>query len=110
MVEIIPAILPKNYEDLKNKIALVRGVVPIAQIDICDGVFVKNISWPFLSKATSQEDSGDFLDNSFDEHFRRILNEVEGVPFWEDIDFELDLMVANAVENFDIYTKICIIH
>lgn len=47
MTEIIPAILPKNYEDLKNKIALVRGIVPLAQIDICDGKFVPNFSWPF---------------------------------------------------------------
>ena len=46
-MDIIPAILPKNYEDLKNKIALVRGIVPVAQIDICDGIFVKNISWTF---------------------------------------------------------------
>ena len=28
------------------------------------------------------------------------------MPFWEDIDFEFDLMVADAVENFDIYTKL----
>ena len=28
------------------------------------------------------------------------------MPFWEDIDFELDLMVADAIENFDIYTKL----
>ncbi|MEK7060040.1 MAG: hypothetical protein AAB970_00250, partial [Patescibacteria group bacterium] len=28
------------------------------------------------------------------------------MPFWEDIDFELDLLVADAVENFDIYTKL----
>ena len=28
------------------------------------------------------------------------------MPFWEDVDFELDLMVANAVENFDIYAKL----
>jgi ribulose-phosphate 3-epimerase len=90
MIEIIPAVLPKNYEDLKNKIALVRGVAPIAQIDICDGNFVKNITWPYPN----------------DDHFNRILNEQEGLPFWEDIDFELDLMVANAVENFDIYTKL----
>lgn len=90
MVEIIPAILPKNYEDLKNKIALVRGVVPVVQIDICDGNFVKNTTWPYPD----------------DFHFQRILNEEEGLPFWEDIDFELDLMVLGAVENFDIYTKL----
>jgi len=102
MSEIIPAVLPKNYEDLKNKIALVRGVVPIVQVDICDGVFVKSLTWPFLSRG----DEESFLENSFDEHFQRILNEQEGMPFWEDIDFELDLMVSNAVENFDVYTKL----
>src|SRR3989338_1922901 len=92
-MEIIPAILPKNYEDLKNKIALVRGHVPIVQVDICDGIFVKSTTWPFSG--------GDY-----DEHFKAILNEQEGMPFWEDIDFELDLMVADAVANFDVYTKL----
>ncbi len=96
MIEIIPAILPKNYEDLKNKIALVRGTVPIAQIDICDGIFVPSKTWPF-----------DFAQGEpFDSHFQAILNEQEGMPFWEDIDFELDLMVADAVTNFDIYIKL----
>ncbi|MBP6884106.1 MAG: hypothetical protein KBC06_02645 [Candidatus Pacebacteria bacterium] len=93
MVEIIPAVIPKNYEDLKNNIALVRGVVPVVQIDICDGIFVKNITWPFHG-------------GEFDQHFQAILNEQEGMPFWEDIDFELDMMVASAVENFDLYTKL----
>jgi len=94
MVEIIPAILEKDYEDLKNKIALVRGVVPMVQIDLCDGIFVPFRTWPFSSGGGG------------DEHFQRILNEQEGMPFWEDIDFEFDLMVIDAVENFDIYTKL----
>lgn len=102
MTEIIPAVLPKNYEEMKNHIALVRGVVPMVQIDICDGLFVPSLTWPFLNKGGE----ADFLENSFDEHFRRILNEDEGMPFWEEIDFELDLMVLNAVENFDVYTKL----
>jgi len=102
MIEIIPAVLPKNYEDLKNKIALVRGVTPVVQVDICDGNYVPRVTWPFLSKSSEIGLS----ENDLDEHFRRILNEQEGMPFWEDVDFELDLMVRDAVENFDIYTKI----
>lgn len=105
MADIIPAVLPKNYEDLKNKIALVRGIVPVVQIDICDGNFVKNMTWPFMSPSDGTDGEA-FLNNDFDIHFRRILNEEEGIPFWEDIDFELDLMVANAIENFDIYAKL----
>ncbi len=93
MIEVIPAILPKNYEDLKNKISLVKEVVSFVQIDICDGVFVPSRTWPFSSPL-------------IDSHFTKILNEEEGMPFWEDVDFELDLMVSDAVENFDVYTKL----
>jgi ribulose-phosphate 3-epimerase len=94
MLDIIPAILPKNYEDMKNKISLVRGIVSLAQVDLCDGIFVPSKTWPFST--------GGFDDDNF----QKILNEEEGMPFWEDIDFELDLMVMDAVSNFDIYTKL----
>ncbi len=94
MAEIIPAILPKNYEDMKNKIALVKGVVPLVQIDLCDGIFVPSRTWPFSTGG------GDDL------YFQNIINEREGMPFWEEIEFEFDLMVADAVDNFDIYTKL----
>ncbi len=94
MIEIIPAILPKNYEDMKNKIALVRGIVPIVQIDLCDGEFIDNMTWPFSTGGVE------------DYNFIKIMNEEEGMPFWEDLDFELDLMVMDAIDNFDIYTKL----
>lgn len=94
MLEILPAILPKNYEEMKNQISLMRGVVPLVQIDLCDGIFVPSKTWPFTTGGGN------------DEHFRMIINEEEGMPFWEDMDFELDLMVADAVSNFDIYMKL----
>lgn len=99
MPEIIPAVLTKNYDDLKNKIALVRGVVPIVQIDICDGVYTQNYTWPFRSTGSDREVA------ELDFHAQDILGEREGLPFWEDIEFELDLMVMDAVDNFDFYMK-----
>ncbi len=93
-MEIIPAILPKNYDDMKDKIALVRGIAEVVQIDLCDGVFVSSQTWPFTTGGGE------------DYNFQNILNEREGMPFWEDLDFELDLMVADAVDNFDVYTKL----
>ena len=106
MADIIPAVLPKNYEDLKNKIAPMRRVVPIVQIDICDGNFVKNITWPFLNTRQGLELVQGLALGDLDEHFKKILNEQEGMPFWEEIDFEFDLMVVDAVKNFDIYAKL----
>jgi ribulose-phosphate 3-epimerase len=96
-MEIIPAIMPKNYEDLKNKVALVRGVVQTVQIDLMDGRFVRNTSWPF---------EGGGITDSGDPYLVSILGEREGLPFWEDIDYELDLMVSDAIENFDTYLKL----
>ncbi len=93
MAEIIPAVLVQTYDELKNKIALVRGVTPVVQIDICDGQFVPSMTWPFL-------------DTDYDQHFKAILEDREGLPFWEDIDFELDLMVLDAMQNFDSYLKL----
>src|SRR3989339_1537989 len=94
MSEIIPAILEKNFNEIKNKLTVLRENARCAHIDLCDGLLVPSQSWPFAS--------GGFDD--FD--FRKIINEEEGMPFWEDFDFEFDLMVMDAVENFDLYLKL----
>ena len=79
MVEIIPAIMPRDYEDLDEKVNLFVGVVPMVQLDIMDGKFVPACTWPYPKDA----------------HFDAIALEEEGMPRWEDIDFEVDLMVSN---------------
>lgn len=95
MIEVIASVLPfTTYEELKNKIASLRGVVSTIQIDFCDGIFVPSKTWPFLS--------GDFEDYEF----QKIMREEQGLPLWEEFDFEFDMMVADAVEHFDIYTKL----
>lgn len=95
MIEIIASVLPfKTYEELKNKIGLLRGIVSTIQIDFCDGVFVRSQTWPFTT-------------GGFDDYdFQKIMKEEQGLPSWEEFDFELDLMVADAVKNFDIYMKL----
>lgn len=94
MSEIVPAILEKDFGEIKNKLTFLRGKAKCVQLDFCDGIFVQNQTWPFAT--------GGFED--FD--FQKIVNEKEGLPYWEDFDFEFDLMVADAVENFDIYMKL----
>lgn len=94
MAEITPAILEKNFDEIKNKLTALRERAKCVQIDVCDGVFVPSVSWPFAS-------------GGFDDYdFRKIINEEEGMPFWDEFDFEFDLMVADAVENFDLYMKL----
>ncbi len=82
MTEIIPAILAKNFDEIEVTIEKVRGLVPMVQIDICDGVFVSNQTWPYR--------------DGTDPSWQAILAEQEGMPYWDEIDFELDLMVAHV--------------
>ncbi len=81
MVEIIPAILPTDLDDLRDKMAIISGLAPLVQIDVCDGKFVPNKSWPYVKGGM--------------EEFERIRAEEEGFPFWDSLDFEIDLMVRN---------------
>jgi pentose-5-phosphate-3-epimerase len=68
MTEVIPAILAKNFEELREKISRVVSISRFVQIDICDGVFVPSISWP--------------MQPSDEESTSLILGEEEGLPYW----------------------------
>ena len=94
MKAITPAILEKNFDEIKNKLAFLSGRIKCVQIDFCDGVFVPSQTWPFASGGLQ------------DVNFKKIINEEEGMPYWQDFDFEFDMMVMDAVENFDIYMKL----
>ena len=82
-IEIVPAVLPKDFAELGEKIDLVRGFTKVAQIDVCDGQFVPSASWPYRKE---------------DDSFARIISQEDGLPGWETINFEIDLM-ANKPEE-----------
>lgn len=84
MTEIIPAILPTDLDDLREKMAQVSGLAPLVQIDVCDGKFVPSKSWPYVKGGMDE--------------FARIKAEDEGFPFWDSLDFEVDLMVKKPEE------------
>lgn len=82
-IQIIPAILPKNLVDLEEHLERVKSLSPWVQIDVADGTFVPNTTWPYSDRAD----------------FETILAEKEGLPFWEELDFEVDLMVTHALSD-----------
>ena len=45
MVDVIPAIIAKNFSELEEKIRKVEPYVNWVQLDIMDGVFVPNVTW-----------------------------------------------------------------
>ncbi len=80
MAEIIPAIIPKDFRHLREQVGIVKDLVNTVQIDICDGIFVKNQSWPYRG------DEGEF---------EQLSREEIGLPCWEDVNYEFHLMIAD---------------
>lgn len=92
MTEITPAILVKDFNELNEKLAKFVNITKMVQIDICDGKFVPSVSWP--------------MHQSDQESVEKILDEEEGMPYWEQLDFEFDLMVLNAHKQFDFFSRL----
>lgn len=92
MTEIIPAVLVQDFGELNEKLAKFVNVSNIVQIDMCDGKFVPSISWPMQQR---DQDS-----------VQAILDEEDGLPYWNSLDFEFDLMVINAHKQFDFFARL----
>jgi len=92
MIEITPAVLVKDFDELNEKLAKFVNITKMVQIDICDGKFVQSITWPMNQKDRASVEN--------------ILNEEEGMPFWEQLDYEFDLMVLNAHKQFDFFARL----
>ncbi len=92
MIEIIPAILPTNIGELRGKSSLVKDVVRTIQFDMCDGIFVPTKTWPYNGKDEMA--------------YREIMNEENGLPYWEEVNYEFDLMVRNASKQYEEILKL----
>ncbi len=84
MTEVIPAILARDFADLTEKISRISGITDIVQIDVCDGKMTPHACWPYSRQ---------------DDNFEAIISEEQGMPRWEDIDYEFDLMITNPEEE-----------
>jgi len=86
-IEIIPAIVPKTFDDLREKISLVKGKTFFVQIDIMDGIFVPEKSWPFSDPIWSE---GIHME----------------IPFTCECNFEFHLMIAKPEYNIKDFVAI----
>ncbi len=78
-IQIIPAVLPQSFKDLEEHLAPLKDVIKLAQVDVVDGQYAKGKTWPYRDTAT----------------FEKISKEERGLPFWDKIDFQFDLMIQN---------------
>jgi len=85
-MEIIPAIMPKDLDNLKSKVSLVLDRVDTVQLDLMDGNFVPEKTFPFFPKDQAV--------------IKNIIAGEVGLPHWDQIDFEFDLMIKNPETYF----------
>src|SRR3990167_2250104 len=78
-IQIIPAVMPHSFKDLQEHLAPLKDVISLAQVDVVDGQYAKGKTWPYKDTAR--------LENR--------EKEERGLPFWEKIDFQFDLMIQN---------------
>lgn len=111
-MEIIPAIMPKGFDDLAQHVEKVAAFVDFVQIDIMDGEFVEAKSWPFFPK--DKLSAEELMDGKI------------SLPDSAKIKYEFDLMVrapekdlkkfvslgasrviihANSIENIELFEK-----
>ena len=85
-VEIVPAIMPEDFADIEAHAGLVRRSVKTVQLDLMDGDYVPEATWPFVGKETEVQE---------------LISEARSLPFWEDLDYELDLMISKPEDDLD---------
>ncbi len=82
---IIPAIIPDSLLYLRSRLRDVRGFVRRVQIDVMDGSYVPITTWPY--------------DNSSRKAFESKKKEGESIPYWQNFEFEIDLMVEKPEDK-----------
>lgn len=86
-MKIIPAILPQSYRAIIMGVEQISDIVDTVQIDFVDGHFAHNRTWLYNNKDT--------------EYYSAIEREEEGLPFWDKMNYEFDLMVKDPLLDID---------
>lgn len=73
---------------MRSEMMTVKEYVSLVQIDIIDGAFAPEPTWPYAGTAEAA---------IFDE----VVDQQRGFPHWKDLQFEIDLMVERPEEVID---------
>ncbi|MCI5051205.1 MAG: hypothetical protein MRY57_02770 [Candidatus Pacebacteria bacterium] len=91
-IEIIPAIMPGQFNEIEDMVGLVRHNVSTVQLDLMDGKYVPEPTWPFMYGT--------------DRDLVALKTEDVSFPLWEEMNYELDLMIERPEENLETWLGI----
>lgn len=86
MVEIIPAVMPQSFKEMEEKVGAVRRRVKTVHLDVMDGTVTPSVNWPFTKDGLKE--------------IEKIAGGEIGLPFWREVNYEVDLMMQNPEESF----------
>ena len=87
---IIPAIIPEQFSDIENKVSLVKDYAKRVQIDVVDGYFAPNKTWPIIN--------GD--------NFDQLVKGDAALPFRDQVQYEIHLMVQDPIDYIASWLKV----
>ncbi|MGH7141235.1 MAG: hypothetical protein ACREGH_01190 [Minisyncoccia bacterium] len=100
-VQIVPAILVPSLQELEASLARVTGAARAVQIDVIDGRYVPNTTWPFGSgEQQAASSGGTFVEAKTSEPLTvdSGQKDIIQLPFAEEFEFEIDLMVERPLD------------
>jgi len=89
VIKITPAILPHSYKGIEIPVERILGAATNVQIDIVDGHFAPNRTWLF--------------NNKDEETVAAIFEQEVGMPYWQELNYELDLMVKDPIQYMETF-------
>jgi ribulose-phosphate 3-epimerase len=84
---IVPSIIPRSYEDVAEHVRQVRDSAPRVQIDVLDGSYTEEVSWPYGA-----------ADSAFFDDARK---RDQGLPFWQEVQYEVDLLLMEPEKRME---------
>lgn len=97
-MNIIPGILTTSFESIESLTESVAHYTRMVHLDVCDGQFVQSKTWPYSNNKT-----GNIEDNIY---VKQILSEEIGLPHWDKVDYQFDLMVKNPLPTLETWMRI----
>jgi ribulose-phosphate 3-epimerase len=84
---IVPAIIPKTFADIEDRVRIVRSLLTRVQVDVLDGQFAPSVSWPYNGEDATV--------------FQALSAQERGLPEWELMSYEIDMMVTEPEAKID---------
>jgi ribulose-phosphate 3-epimerase len=99
MPKIVPAIIPKSFDELEDKIDIVSDFVDRVQIDISDGEFGGSVTWPYTEGDDFPNHEFSYKDSLSIELDLYATNPEEIVPAWVDAGVKTVILHLEMIDD-----------